>query len=105
MNKWKHISVNEFEQCRDQSLLVDIRDLNSYNQGHIPGAVNLNNDNLQNYISEQDFEKPLVVVCYVGNSSQGAADFMAGAGFETVYSLDGGMAQWRTQFPELIAFD
>ena len=105
MNNWKHISVNELEQCRNESQLVDIRDMNSFNQGHIPGAINLNNDNLQNFITENEFEKPLVVVCYVGNSSQGAAEFLSSSGFETVYSLDGGMALWRTQYPELIAFD
>jgi len=55
------------------------------------------------WIFEQhDFEKPLVAICYVGNSSRGAAELLRKAGFEKVYSLDGGMTLWQTQYPELV---
>ena len=99
---WQHLAVNELSQNHQEWQLVDIRDENAFKQGHIPGAVNLNNDNLQQYIDEHDFEIPLVVICYVGNSSKQAAGIMSNAGFDTVYSLDGGMASWGAQYPEII---
>ena len=101
-NNWQPISVNELNEHRDEWQIVDIRDQNSYSQGHIPGAFNINNINLHSYIDEHDFDKPLVVVCYVGNSSKGAADIFCKAGFNKVYSLNGGMSFWRVQYPELV---
>jgi len=40
-----------------------------------------------------------VVVCYHGNSSQQAAQFFAGEGFNDVYSMDGGFEAWKLQYP------
>ena len=100
MSDWDHITIDEFYSHRSDWNVVDIRDANSYQQGHIPGAVHLSNENVQQYIDTQDFEKPLVVVCYVGNSSQGAAQVLANSGFENVFSLDGGMTLWQSLYPD-----
>ena len=48
-------------------------------------------------MQQTDFETPVVVVCYHGNSSQGAAQYLAQQGFETVFSMDGGFEAWRSQ--------
>ena len=102
--KWQQISATEFHQNWQDWQLVDIRDLNSFNQGHIPGSINLTNENLQSYIDESDLDKPLAVICYVGNSSKGAAEFLSKAGFNDVYSLDGGLSLWRTLYPDLLDY-
>ena len=78
-------------------LIVDIRDSVSYSQGHIQGAVHVDNANIANYLESNDFKKPLVVCCYHGNSSKGAADYFFEQGFEETYSLDGGFEEWRTK--------
>lgn len=101
--KWQNLSVNDLVEHRENWNIVDIRDGNSFVQGHIPGAFNLNNNNIQQYIDEHEFEIPLVVVCYVGNSSKGAAEVLCNAGFDTVYSLDGGMKLWSMTQPEMIS--
>ena len=103
--KWQSLTISDLLEHREEWNIVDIRDGNSFAQGHIPGAINLNNNNIQQYVDEHEFETPLVVVCYVGNSSKGAAEIMAGAGFDTVYSLEGGMKQWSMMQPDLIAYD
>lgn len=104
MSNWSHITADELLPQLEQFSVVDIRDLNSFEQGHIPGAFHLTNDNVYQYIHDHDFTTPLVVVCYVGNSSRGAAEVLANSGFENVHSLDGGMAFWRTAHPDVIAF-
>jgi len=101
-NKWQPISANNLLEHLNEWMLVDIRDPNAFSQGHIPGAFNLNNNNFQQFINEQDFNKPVAVVCYVGNSSKGAAEMLCNVGFTNVYSLDGGMSFWRIQHPELV---
>lgn len=79
--------------------LIDIRDEASFQQGHMEGAVHVGNHNIQDYIREADLDKPLIVVCYHGNSSQPAAAYLHEQGFEDVYSMDGGFEAWRQQFP------
>ena len=83
----------------EQSCVVDIRDPQSFAAGHIPGATALNNDNLQEFVANTDKTTHVLVCCYHGNSSQGAADFLNNQhGFEHVYSIDGGFESWKIDF-------
>jgi thiosulfate sulfurtransferase len=84
---------------KDDTLLVDIRDKPSYLSGHIKHAVHLDNSNVDAFINDNNPTTPLIIYCYHGNSSQGAADFFSSKGFAEVYSMDGGFEQWRTQYP------
>jgi thiosulfate sulfurtransferase len=86
----------------EDAQIVDIRDPGSYQMGHIPNAFLLDNNNLPTYISEADLNKPLIVCCYHGNSSQPAADYLNQQGFEKSYSLDGGFEHWRALYPDAI---
>ena len=98
MTTYQHISVTQLKDklAADETLqIVDIRDGNSFQAGHIPGSFNLNNDNLADYIRDADLDKPLVVVCYHGISSQNASAYMAEQGFDRVYTLDGGFEGWK----------
>ncbi|MDE0931482.1 MAG: rhodanese-like domain-containing protein, partial [Halioglobus sp.] len=45
-----------------------------------------------------DRDQPLLIYCYHGNSSQGAADYFFNQGFEDVYSMDGGYEAWRLKY-------
>lgn len=100
MSEFKRIDPSTAQQLREQgAALVDIRDPGSYENGHIPGAVHIDNHSVQDFIARADLDKPLVVVCYHGNSSQSAAAWLAGQGFSEVYSLDGGFELWRMRFP------
>ncbi len=97
MSPFKHLSVNQLVQMTEAKpvQIVDIRDGNSFSNGHIDGAFNLNNDNLAQFISQADMDAPLVVVCYHGISSQTAAQYLCEQGFDDVYSLDGGFSAWH----------
>lgn len=77
--------------------IVDIRDEDSYKAEHIPGAVSLNDGNLESFLNETDKNIPLICYCYHGISSQSAANYFAEQGFKKVYSMIGGFEQWRSQ--------
>ncbi|MFC3912965.1 thiosulfate sulfurtransferase GlpE [Pseudaeromonas sharmana] len=79
--------------------LVDIRDAASFRAGHAPGAYHLTNDTLMQFMREVDYQVPVLVMCYHGNSSQGAAQYLAQQGYETVYSVDGGFEGWKLAHP------
>ena len=84
---------------REPVTVVDIRDPQSFAQGHIAGAIRLDNSNVDSFLAEADKSLPVLVYCYHGNSSVAAADFFARQGFERVYSLNGGMSQWQLTQP------
>ncbi len=104
MEQFKAISVNEaYAHCQNSSaLMVDIRDAQSFAAGHVPGAFHLNHDSLPCLIQSTIFEKPIMVMCYHGHSSQGVAQYLLNQGFATVYSIDGGFEAWAKNWPEQV---
>lgn len=91
------ISVAEAKALIDSTAvtLLDIRDAASFEAGHINDAINVNNDNVEAVLAHADKAKPLLVCCYHGNSSKGAADYFNAAGFTDAYSIDGGYEAWK----------
>ena len=84
----------------NNAAIVDIRALVSFQTSHMSKALNLTNDNVQDFIEKTDKQQPVIVCCYHGNSSKGAAEYLASQGFKEVYSLNGGFSQWSAMFPE-----
>lgn len=100
MTDFKRIPPQEAQTLREQgAVVVDIRDPQSFANGHISGSLLLDNHSLPDFIAKADFDKPLIVSCYHGNSSQNAAAYLISQGFSDVYSLDGGFELWRGTFP------
>jgi thiosulfate sulfurtransferase len=75
--------------------LVDVRDERSFDAGHVESAIHLAGPAVAEFIAEADGAKPVLVYCYHGNMSQGAAAYLAEQGFETTYSIDGGFEAYR----------
>lgn len=101
MDQYRCISPQQAAELIDNgAAVVDIRDAQSFFALHITGALNLSNDNLHDFIAEADMERPLIVCCYHGISSQSAAGFLVHQGFDEVYSLDGGFEAWQAQYPD-----
>lgn len=100
MTDFKRISPEQVHALREQgAVLVDVRDAQTYATQHIPDSHHLDNHSIADFIRQADLDKPLVVLCYHGNSSQSAAAYLVGQGFSEVYSMDGGFELWKTQFP------
>lgn len=104
MSEFQRIPPERAQALREQgAVVVDIRDPQSFALGHISGSHHLDNHSLADFIAKADFDKPLIVSCYHGNSSQGAAAYLAHQGFAEVYSLDGGFELWRSLYPDEVA--
>jgi thiosulfate sulfurtransferase len=92
---YKRINCKEaFEIIQLGGAVVDVRDESSFKSGHIEGATHIDNSSLAAFIEEADLAVPLVVYCYHGNMSQGAAAYFMEQGFEQASSLDGGYDAW-----------
>jgi rhodanese-related sulfurtransferase len=76
--------------------VVDIRDPDSFEMGHLENAQQVTDDDVEEFIRSSDFSQPLLVYCYHGISSQSAADYFGEQGFQDVYHLAGGFEAWRS---------
>ena len=96
MNKFKNISVEEAKELiRADHYLIDIRDEESFSISHIEGALNLSDKNIAEFVKTSKKNKPTIIYCYKGISSQNAADYLSSQGFKDLYSVDGGFEEWK----------
>jgi sulfur-carrier protein adenylyltransferase/sulfurtransferase len=101
------ISEIDATQARDriesgEPVVVDVREQDEWDEGHIPGAVHVPRGHLESRIERlaPDPARPVVVYCSAGNRSAFAAKTLADLGYEDVVSLAGGFTDWkRNGFP------
>lgn len=101
MSEFQRISIAQAlaKINQGQVAIADIRDEQSFQMGHIAGSYHLTNGTLNGFMQQIDFATPVIVVCYHGNSSQSAAQYLVQQGFDEVYSMDGGFEGWRQHYP------
>lgn len=82
-----------------KTLVLDVRSAEEFASGHLPGAKNIPLDQLSGRVSEIEKSKNNVVitVCQSGVRSANAVSVLNKAGFTQVFSLDGGVAEWKAQ--------
>lgn len=74
--------------------LIDVREVDEYTDGRIPGAINIPLSEIQARYEEITKDKPVVLVCARGGRSGQAATFMAAQGYDNLINLDGGTMGW-----------
>ena len=81
----------------DAPLFLDVRELEEWDEGHIPGAVHLPRGWLESRIEQTapDRSRPIVAYCASGNRSAFAAKTLDELGYENVVSLAGGINDWK----------
>ncbi|HEX2906539.1 MAG TPA: rhodanese-like domain-containing protein [Phototrophicaceae bacterium] len=75
-------------------LLVDVREIDEWVLGHIPGAVHIPLNDLPERLAEIPTDKPVVVVCATGGRSLYGSQFLLESGYSQVYNLEGGTMGW-----------
>ena len=86
----------------ERPLVVDVRELDEWTEGRIPGAIHIPRGNLESRIERAapDRAQPILLYCAVGNRSAFAAKSLGELGYENVTSLAGGYTDWkRNGFP------
>ncbi len=89
------VSVQEAYQMREYGAFVlDVRELNEWEDGHIPDATLIPLGQLESRLGEVPEDQEVVIVCRSGNRSAQARDILKNAGFTNITSMAGGMNQW-----------
>ena len=93
------VSVDEFAKviADNQVQLIDTRTEAEFNEGHIPGAINID-------VNESDFEskvgqkvdktRPIALYCRGGRRSKIAAERIVALGYDDITELNTGFLSW-----------
>jgi molybdopterin/thiamine biosynthesis adenylyltransferase/rhodanese-related sulfurtransferase len=96
--------IDEIDAARAQGLIqeetaaiVDVREREEWDEGHLPGAVHVPRAHLESRIERavRDKARPVVLYCASGNRSAFAAKTLEELGYENVSSLAGGFTDWK----------
>jgi molybdopterin/thiamine biosynthesis adenylyltransferase/rhodanese-related sulfurtransferase len=81
----------------DSPAIVDVREREEWDEGHLPGAVHLPRGHLESRIERAvpDKSQPVLLYCASGNRSAFAAKTLEELGYERVASLAGGFTDWK----------
>lgn len=88
--------AKEMMDTLDDEMILDVREQDEYDAGHIPGAIllpvgRIDAETAESIISEKD--TTVLVYCRSGNRSKKASDALAALGYTQVYEF-GGIQDW-----------
>mgnify|MGYP001813875085 FL=1 len=80
----------------EQGTFLDLRDGADFKQGHIVDALHIPAPKLAERAAELEKykDKPIVLVCKMGQHSGAAGKQLRSQGFDKVYKMTGGMMEW-----------
>jgi len=89
---------------REGALVLDVRESKDFREGHITESRNIPFSTLKENLNqlEKFKEKPVVVVCNVGQHASAAGKILSGSGFTDVRRLSGGITSWKSDGLPLI---
>ncbi|HEX4983059.1 MAG TPA: rhodanese-like domain-containing protein [Ilumatobacteraceae bacterium] len=89
------ISVDELaERLATGSRLIDVREHDEFDSGHVPGAVHVALGTVPDNVGLFRGEGPAYVICRSGGRSLRACEFLAEQGVEAV-NVAGGTLAWQ----------
>ena len=95
---YMQISMNEAVEMMETEkdyIILDVRTIEEYEEGHIPGAICVPNETIGENVIEElpDKGQVILVYCRSGNRSKQAATKLAEQGYTNIYEF-GGIIDW-----------
>jgi rhodanese-related sulfurtransferase len=87
------IDVTQLAALGPDVTIIDVRNPDEYEQGHVPGARLVPLPELPDRVGEVPAGAPLYLVCALGGRSLKASELLAGRGFD-VTNVAGGTKAW-----------
>jgi hydroxyacylglutathione hydrolase len=91
------IAPRELAAKLEDYQVLDVREIDEYDAGHIPGAAHMFVGELEENLSKLNFdsERPVVVTCGVGHRAGIGVSILLRNGYQNVSNLLGGMSAWK----------
>ena len=95
---YQMISMEEAKKIMDEEdniVILDVRTQEEYESGHIPGAICVPNENIEEeaIVELPDKDQKILLYCRSGNRSKQAAGKLAKAGYTNILEF-GGIIDW-----------
>lgn len=95
----KHVSMNDIVQIMEENenyIILDVRTQAEYNQGHIPNAICIPNETIDENVVNKlpDKNQMILVYCRSGNRSKQAAEKLKKLGYTNLIEF-GGIIDWK----------
>lgn len=95
----KHVSMNDIVQIMEENenyIILDVRTQAEYNQGHIPNAICIPNETIDESVVNKlsDKNQMILVYCRSGNRSKQAAEKLKKLGYTNLIEF-GGIIDWK----------
>lgn len=96
----KFINSNQVLKMIDKNrlaLIIDIRDVNEYNLGHIPNSINIPIRNIEYNLEYlyQYIDEPILIYCSKGQASAIVCKCLEKKGFSNLYNLLNGIDNYK----------
>lgn len=79
--------------------VLDVRSAEQFAQGHLQGARHVSAEAMGETVErlKKNLQKPVLAYCETGTVSARATGVLRGAGFESAFSLRGGLTEWKRE--------
>ena len=79
------------------AVIIDVRDKDEWDEGHIPGATHMSRGTIELDIEEKVPEPNAMVICHCGGGGRSAlaAESLQKMGYKNVHSMAGGFKAWK----------
>lgn len=99
MAEAKQVTVEEFlarRKANPQAVVIDVRDNEKFEAGHIPGAKHMHKSKIAEEIAKLVPDKNTEIICHCGGGTSGpkAAEALAKMGYKNVVAIKGGFRSY-----------
>lgn len=90
--------LQALRQSRSAPVVLDVRSPEEFAAGHVPGAINVQHDQVESRLAELERfrDRDIVLYCRSGRRAGAAAEVLRRHGFGRLVHLDGDMPGWES---------
>lgn len=88
-----HIEIEEFATLPPDAVVIDVREPDEYEAGHVPGAMPIPLAEIPDRVGDIPAGRPVHVICQTGGRSLRASEFLINEGVDAV-NVAGGTKAW-----------
>jgi phage shock protein E len=80
-----------------EAVIIDVRDKDEWDEGHIPGATHMSRGTIELDIEEKVPDPNAMIICHCGGGGRSAlaAESLQKIGYKNVRSMAGGLKAWK----------
>jgi rhodanese-related sulfurtransferase len=80
-----------------EAVIVDVRDRDEWDEGHIPGAIHMSRGTIELDVEEKVPDPNAMIICHCGGGGRSAlaAESLQKMGYKNVRSMAGGFKAWK----------